>query len=119
MQLFSDASRQEFVERFGDARQLIGGLVDEFQSHVTNPGVEPILQVAAGFLSFRPEDGVAAADVGHYGMRTARGIAEGDPMFLARASAIAVAGSGGKKSAEDAMLGVEDGQMLVGDHFQS
>ena len=73
--------------------------------------------MAAGFLRFGAEDGVAAAHVGHHGMRAAGGVAQGDAVLLAGAAAIAIAGAGGKEAAEDAVLGVEDGQMLVGDGF--
>ena len=48
-------------------------------------------------------------------MRAAFGILQRDAVFFAGAAAIAIAGSGGEKAAEDAVLGVEDGEVLIGD----
>ena len=39
-------------------------------------------------------------------------------MFFAGAAAVAVAGAGREEAAEDTVLGVEDGEVLIGDGFQ-
>ena len=44
---------------------------------------------------------------------------EGDTAFFARASAIAIACTGGEEAAEDAVLGVEDGQMMECDGLEA
>ena len=82
------------------------------------PAARQRIHVRACLLRLRAEDRIPAADVGQYGMRTALRISQSHPMLFAWTAAIAVGGSGGKESAEDAMLRVEDGQMLIGDGFQ-
>src|SRR5437879_500738 len=80
--------------------------------------IAPCLQVLTGLLSLSPKDCVAAPDVRHDGMRTAIVVAQGYPMILARPAAVFVAGACGKEAAKDAMLRMEDRQMLIGDHFE-
>ena len=81
------------------------------------PACAPRIDVRTCLLRLRAEDRIPAADVGDYRMRTALWISQRDPMLFAWPAAIAVRSAGGKESAEDAMLGVEDGQMLIGDGF--
>ena len=50
-------------------------------------------------------------------MRTPIYIAQGHTVFFAGMATIFVASSIGQKATEDAMFGVENRQMLVGDHF--
>ncbi len=71
----------------------------------------------ACLLRLRAEDRIPAANVGDYRMRAALWISQGDPMLFAWPAAIAIRRAAGKESAEDAMLGVEDRQMLIGDGF--
>ena len=99
------------------SRDLVGGFVDEFQAEVADAGLSPRVEVGAGFLRFGSEDGVAAAYVGEHRMGAAFGVLEGDAVFFAGAAAIAIAGAVREEAAEDAVLGVEHGQMLVGDGF--
>ena len=87
----------------------------ELQAEVADAGGAPGFQVQAGLLRFGAEDGVAAADVGHHRMRAPGGIAQRDAVLFAGTAAIAIAGAGGEEAAEDAVLGVEDRQVLVGD----
>ncbi len=98
-----------------DADDGIGGFVDELGAEVANAGVEPIVQVRGGFLRLCSEDGVAAAHVRHDGMGAAARIAQFHAMPLAGPAAIAIAGSGRKKAAEDAVLGVKHGEVVVDD----
>ena len=73
----------------------------------------------ARLLRFGAEDGVAAADVGHHRMGASGRVASGRLVLLARTAAIAIAGSGGEKAAEHAVLGMKDRQVLVGDRLDS
>jgi hypothetical protein len=50
-------------------------------------------------------------------MRSALWISQGDPMLFAWPAAITVSSASGKESAKDAMLRVEDGQMLIRNGF--
>ena len=91
----------------------------EFQPEVTDARAPPGFQVPAGLLRFGAEDGVAAADVGHHRMGAAGGSRSATRVLFARTAAIAIAGSGREEAAEDAVLGVEDGQVLVGDDLNA
>ena len=84
---------------------------------MANAGAPPRGQMLAGLLRFRSENRIAATDVGQHGMRASVLIPQGDDVLLARASTIAIAGSGREEAAEDAMLGVEDRQVMIGDRF--
>ena len=72
----------------------------------------------ACLLCFGPKDGVATTDIGHNRMAASLHIAQRNPMFLARFATILVAGASREEAAEDAMFGVENGQMLIGNDFE-
>src|SRR5579863_7084851 len=91
--------------------------MDELNAEMADTGVEPLDQMRRGFLRLRTENGIAAADVGHDGMGAAARVAQFDAMLFAGASAIAITGAGGEEAAEDAVLGMEDGEVLVGDRL--
>ena len=101
-----------------DLLNLVCRFMDEFQTKVMNAGLAPRIDVRTCLLRLRAEDRIPAANVSYYRMRPALWISQGDPMLFAWTAAIAIRGAGGKESAKDAMLGVEDGQMLIGDGFQ-
>ena len=82
-------------------------------------GGAPSLEMGAGLLGFGAKDRVAAADVGDDGVLTALLVLEGDAVLFARPSTVEMGGALGEETAEDAMFGVEDGQMLVGDGFNA
>ena len=102
-----------------DARHLRGGFVRELEPEMADAGARASRPDAGGFLRFGAEDGIAAADVGHHRMRAAGRIAQRHAMLFARAAAIAIAGAGRKEAAEDAVLGVEHRQVLIGDGFDA
>ena len=79
------------------------------------PAASQSSRCAAGVLGLGAEHGVAAAHVGQHGMRAAGLVAQGHAVVLARAAAIAIACAGRKEAAEDAVLGVEYGEVLIGD----
>ena len=112
-------ARQRLVKRLEHASDLIRGFVDKFQSQMANAGLPPGFQMRARLLRFRSENRVAATHVSHHWMRAAFGILEFHAVLFARTAAIAIAGSRGQKPAEHAVLGVEDGQVLVGDGFDA
>src|ERR1019366_8782483 len=84
----------------------------ELEPKMANAGGEPQLEMPARFLRLGAEHGVSAAHIGHHWMRAARVVAQFDPMFLAGAAAIFIAGAFGKKAAENTMLRMKNGQML-------
>ena len=89
----------------------------EFQTEVTNAGRTPIVKPGAGLLSLGAEDGIAAADVGNQRMSAAIHVTERNSVLFAWAAAILIRCSGRKKTAKDAVLGMENGQMLISDDF--
>ena len=107
------------MERGSNVLNFLSRFMHEFQSKMANTRRAPTLHVRAGLLRLRPEDRVPTSDVGEYGMRTSLRIFESHPMLFAGPTAIAVRRAGGKEAAEHAMLGVEDGQMLIRDGFQT
>jgi hypothetical protein len=112
-----EAAGEGFAEGDGDGGEFIRGFVGEFEAVVGDACGEPGFQMPGGVLGFGSEDGVAAAGVGEDGVGAAVGIAEGDAVLFAGAAAVFVAGSGGEEAAEDAVFGVEDGEVVVGDGF--
>src|SRR5579863_1821424 len=82
-----------------------------------DPRSPPRLEAPARFLRFRTEDSVAASDVGHHRMRAADRVFQFNLMFLARPAAIPIAATARQETAEHTMLGVENGQMLISNHF--
>ena len=112
------AATEKVRKRLADAGHLFRRLMDKLEPEMPDSRREPLGQMEARLLRFGAKYSVAAADVGHYRMRAARGIPQRDPVFLARPSAIAIAGAGGKESAKDAVFGVEYGQVMVGDGFE-
>ena len=96
---------------------LVPAFVRELESEMANAGAPPKGEMLAGLLRFRAENRIAATDVSQHGMRASVLIPQGDDVVLARASAIAVAGTGREEAAEDTMLGVEDRQVMIGDRF--
>src|SRR5262249_3317639 len=98
-----------------DAHNLFRRFVREFQAELRNARVAPGGKVGAGFLRFGSEYGIAAPDVSEDRMSAARGVLQCEHVFFAGPAAIAVTGAGGQKAAEDAVLGMENGQVLIGD----
>ena len=105
------------MERGSDLLNFVSRFVHEFQTKVANTRLAPGFDVRACFLRFSSEDRVAAAHVGEYRMRAALWISQCHPMLFAWPAAIAIRRAGGKEAAKDAMLGMEDGQMLIGNRF--
>lgn len=101
-------------ESAGNLRHLFTRLVDKVQAEMAYPHTAPCVQVLAGRLCLGSEHGVAAAHVGHDRVRAPLDIAQCHAMFLTRVATVLVAGALRQKAAEDAMFGVEDGEMLVG-----
>lgn len=110
---------ESLAEGSGDAGDGRGVFVDEFEAEVADADLEPEREVGGGVLGFGAEDGVAAAGVGEDGVVAALFVGEGHFVFFAGAAAIEIGSSRGEEAAEDAMLGVEDGEVLVGDGFEA
>jgi hypothetical protein len=70
--------------------------------------------VGTGLLSLASEDGVPATNVCDYGVSTASLVTKRHAMVLAGAAAVPVRGAGREKTAEHAVLGVENRKMPIG-----
>ena len=99
-------------------RDLLGGFVRELEAELLNARVAPLFEVLRTGLRLRIEDRVATADIGHDRMLEAMFVAQGDGVCLAGMTAVGVIGARGKEATEDAMLGVEDRQVMVRDHLE-
>src|SRR5476651_2304675 len=111
------AAVERIAERLRDRRHLSPRFMREFQPELVDAGGAPVVEMSAGFLRLGAEDGIAAAYVGHHRMRAACRVAQCHTVLLAGAAAVAIAGAGREKPAEDAVLHVEDGEVLVGDRL--
>jgi hypothetical protein len=91
--------------------------MDELQTEVTYTCTSPVVDMQACFLRFRAEDGIAATYIGHHRMRAAANVADGDTVLFAGAAAVFIACAGREETAEDAVLSVEDREVLPCDRF--
>jgi len=114
-----DSAAEKCLERSRNVLNLAPRFVREFQTEVANPRLAPRINVRTCLLRLRAEDRISAANISDYRMRTALWISQCDPMLFAWPAAIAVGCAGGKEAAEDAVLGMENGQMLIGYRFQA
>ena len=106
------------LPRLNHACHLLGGFVRELEAKLVNARATPLLEVLRTGLCLRIEDGVAATHVRHDWMLKAVFVPQGDGMRFTGMTAVGVIGAGRKEAAEDAMLGVKDGQVVVGDHLE-
>jgi hypothetical protein len=105
-------------ERRGNSSDLVGRFVHELQTVMCDSRIAPRLEMLASLLGFGAKHGVTATDIGHDRMFAPIRVSQSDAMLLTRASAVLIAGSRGKKSAEDAVLGVKHRQVLICDDFE-
>ena len=103
----------------GDETELVSRFMHKFQAEVVDVGGAPNLEMSAGLLGFSAKDGVATADVGDDGVLAALLVLQRDAVLFARPSTVKMGGALGEETAEDAVFGVEDGQMLIGDGFNA
>src|SRR5260370_14823260 len=111
------SAREHVLESAHNAGDLIRRFMRKFQAEVMDAGLAPGAQMQGGLLGLRAEYSVATAYVRQHGMGAAGWVAELYDVTLARSAAIAVARAGGKKAREDAVFGMEDGQVLERDCF--
>src|SRR5579862_3372546 len=90
----------------------------KLQSKVSNPGGSPKIEMRARFLRLCAEHCVPAPDIRHYGVRAPCVIPQLHAMLLARTSAILVTRAIREKAAENAVLRMENRQVLISDHLQ-
>src|ERR1700676_2873933 len=95
---------QGIAERRYNSIHLTSGFMREFQTELVDAGGPPVIQVRACFLRLGTETRIAAAYVGHHRMRAACRVAQGHTVFFAGPAAVAIAGPGGEKAAENAVL---------------
>ena len=97
---------------------LIGRFMHKFKSIMDNARLEPLRHMLARLLGLSPKNSVTTANIGHHRVAASLYVAQSDPMFLTRFATILIAGSFRKETAENAMFGVENGQVLVGNDFE-
>lgn len=76
------------------------------------------MEEAGTGLGAAVEEGVTAADIGLEAMELADAVAEVDDVFFAGSAAVFVGGAGAEEGAEDAMLHMKHGHVLVEGEFQ-
>mmetsp|Transcript_34413 Transcript_34413/g.97597 ORF Transcript_34413/g.97597 Transcript_34413/m.97597 type:complete len:211 (-) Transcript_34413:2093-2725(-) len=98
---------------------LLGRLVHELEAQEADADSDQGVEVFGRRLGLGVEDGVSATHVGQHPMILAVLVAEVEGTFLARVPAVLVIVAIGQEAAEDTMLRVENGQMLMGDHLEA
>ena len=98
-------------------RNLFGPFVYKLNPEMTQPQSEQMADILGAGLRSRVENGVTAADVSLERVFGSDSIAQAHLMFVAWPPAIGVIGSFRKKGAEDTMLHVKHGHMLVDGDF--
>jgi hypothetical protein len=106
------------LKRGRNALHLLRGFVHKLEAKMANSHLAPRIHVRTGLLRLRAKNRVTTANIGDHRMRAAFSIPQSHSMLLAGPAAIAIRSAARKEPAEDAMLGVEDWQMLVSNGFQ-
>ena len=75
--------------------------------------------MSAGVLRLGSKDGVAASDVGDQWMGTAAGITKRDDVLFTGPATVPVGSAVRQETAEDAVLRMEDGKVLIGDRLEA
>ena len=99
--------------------KMLARFVRKLKAELGDAGGAPIVEVLAGLLCFGAEHCIAATHVGHHGMRAAGIVAQCYNVMLAWTAAVLIARAGREEAAKDAVFGVKDRQVLIGDHFYS
>ena len=109
---------QKSLKRRNDTPDLFRFLMHEFQTKSTDTCLQKRIHKVRCGLRFGTKYRVATSHIGENRMSTARGILDGDPVFFTRVPAVRVVRVVGQKAAKHTMLHVENGHVLVRDHFQ-
>ena len=109
---------QKSLKRRNDTPDLFGFLMHEFQTKLTDARLQKRMHIVRGGLRFGTKYRVATSHIGENCVLTPRGILDGDPVFFTRVPAVRVVRAVGQKAAKNTMLHVENGHVLVRDHFQ-
>src|SRR5439155_17569710 len=105
--------RESFVEGPDNLTHLLGTLVYELQPKVTNPSIEPQLEVFCANLRLGPKDRVATAHIRHDRVHPSGFILQRHTVRFAWVATVGVISASGQKAAEDTVLGVKHGEMLI------
>jgi hypothetical protein len=111
--------RESGLEGSDNLTHLLGALVDELQPEVPNLSLELQWHVFRANLRFGPEDCVATPHIRHHRVHLSGFVLQCHTVRFTGVSAVRVVSAGGQKAAEDAVLSVKHGEMLVDDHLQS
>src|SRR5262245_59662327 len=85
----------------------------ELESEVPNPSTEPQLEVFYANLRLGSEDCVAATHIRHDGVHPSGFVLERHTVRFTRMPAVGIVSASGQEAAEDAVLCVKHGEMLI------
>lgn len=111
-------ARQGLGEGAANLKHLLGALVHKLKAIVADACFEPAIDMAASLLGLCAKHGIAATNIGHYGVGAAIAVAQCHAMLLAGVTTILKTGAIGEEAAEHTVLGVEHGQVLVCDYLK-
>ena len=108
-----DFAAEEALVLRDRADDLVGGFVDELDAEAAGAEGEEAVEVFGAGLGAVVVDSVAAAGVGLEREFGAGAVLEADLVFFAGAAAVVVVFAGGEEGAEDAVLHVKHGHVLM------
>ena len=104
----------------GDHLGNLGGcFLHEFEADVLDAGIQPTRQMFARFLGFAAKDGIATADIGDDGVLATVAVTQRHLVGFTWAATVFVTRPIGQKATKDTVLGMKDGQMMIGDDFDA
>src|SRR5215471_5224624 len=104
---------ESFLEGSDHLTHLLGALMHELEPEVPKPSIEPQLEVFGASLRLGPEDRVTATHIRHDGVHPSGFVLERHTVRFTRMPAVGIVGAGGQEAAEDAVLHVKHGEMLI------
>src|ERR1035437_36078 len=108
-----DLAAQQLAVSRNSLRRLVGGFVQELDPEMPHAQGQHARDIIRARLGQRIEDGVAAAGIRLDRVLRAHAVAQLQIVLVAGPAAVRVVRAAGEKSAEDAMLHVKHGHMLV------
>ena len=109
----ADLAADELLVACDRADDLVGALVDELDAEAAGAELEQAGDVVGAGLGPVVVNGVATAGIGFEREFGADAVAQRDDVGVARAAAVAIVFAGREKRAEDAVLHVKHGHVLV------
>src|SRR5262245_47751095 len=104
---------ESFLEGPDNLTHLLGALMHELEPEVPNPSIEPQWEVFCANLRLGSEDRIAATYIRHDGVHPSGFVLERHTVRFTRMPAVGIVSASGQEAAEDAMLRVKHGEMLI------